>query len=104
MKIIFDQGVPVPLRRHLSEHVVNTAYEPGWHTLDNGDLLDEVEAAGYEVLITTDKNIQHQQNLANRTFAVLILPSPRWPTIEWRAVEILEALNEMAPGAFVELP
>ena len=45
MKIIFDQGVPVPLRRYLSEHVVNTAYELGWHTLDNGDLLDEVEAA-----------------------------------------------------------
>ena len=104
MKIIFDQGVPVPLRRHLSEHLVNTAYELGWHTLDNGDLLDEVEAAGYEVLITTDKNIRHQQNLADRTFAVLVLPSPRWPAIELRTAEILDALNEMAPGAFVELP
>ena len=104
MKIIFDQGVPVPLRRHLSEHVVNTAYELGWHTLDNGDLLDEVEVVGYEVLITTDKNIRHQQNLADRTFAMLVLPLPRWPTIELRAAEILDALNEMAPGAFVELP
>ena len=104
MKIIFDQGVPVPLRRHLSEHLVNTAYELGWHNLDNGDLLDEVEAAGYEVLITTDKNIRHQQNLADRTFAVLVLPLPRWPAIELRAAEILDALNDMEPGAIVELP
>ena len=72
--------------------------------MDNGDLLDEVEAAGYEVLITTDKNIRHQQNLADRTFAVLVLPSPRWPAIELRIAEILDTLNEMAPGAFVELP
>ena len=104
MKIIFDQGVPVPLRRYLSEHVVDTAYELGWHTLDNGDLLDEVEAAGYEVLVTTDKNIRHQQNLADRTLAVLVLSSPRWPAIELRTAEILDALNEMAPGVFVELP
>ena len=104
MKVLFDQGVPVPLRRYLPEHAVDTAYEMGWGTLDNGELLDAAEDAGYEVLVTTDKNIRHQQNLVGRTFAVLVLPSPRWPAIELRAVEILDALNKMAPGDFVEFP
>ena len=43
MKILFDQGTPVPLRRHLPSHVVDTAFERGWSVLDNGELLDMAE-------------------------------------------------------------
>ena len=103
MRIIFDQGVPVPLRRYLAEHTVDTAYERGWSALDNGDLLDVVEKAGYEVLVTTDKNISHQQNLSKRELAILVLPSPRWPTIESRATEVLDALARITPSAFLEI-
>ena len=39
MKILFDQGTPVPLRKYLTEHFVTTAYEEGWSSLSNGDLL-----------------------------------------------------------------
>lgn len=43
MKILFDQGTPVPLRRHLTGHSVDTAYEQGWSNLSNGDLLNVAE-------------------------------------------------------------
>lgn len=66
MKILFDQGTPVPLRRYLPEHKIDTAYERGWSELSNGDLLTMAEQNNYELLITTDRNLRYQQNLASR--------------------------------------
>ena len=58
MRILFDQGTPAPLRRHLDGHVVDTAAERGWSDLDNGDLIENAEREGYDVLITTDQNLR----------------------------------------------
>ena len=73
MRILFDQGTPVPLRQSLSAHSVSTAYELGWATLKNGELLSSAEERGFEVLITTDTNLRYQQNLAVRRIAVVVL-------------------------------
>ncbi len=82
MKVLFDQGTPVPLRRHLVEYLVSTASEKGWSDLDNGDLIERAEQAGFEVLITTDQNMRYQQNIAGRRLAVLVLLSTAWPKIQ----------------------
>ena len=58
MKILFDQGTPAPLRRHLAGHLVDTAFERGWSGLTNRDLLDRAEEDGYQLLITTDQNLR----------------------------------------------
>ncbi|NJN16601.1 MAG: hypothetical protein HC822_10160 [Oscillochloris sp.] len=79
MKILFDQGTPVPLRRHLQAHTVTTAYEQGWASLMNGQLLAEAELAGIDLLITTDQNLRYQQNLHDRRIAILVLGSTSWP-------------------------
>ena len=71
MRILFDQGTPVPLRRHLPEHRVDTAFERGWAQLRNSALLDRAEGDGYELLITTDQSLRHQQDLATREFVFL---------------------------------
>ncbi len=55
MKILFDQGTPVPLRRSLPGHQVHTAYERGWSELGNGDLLAAAERDGYELLLTSSE-------------------------------------------------
>jgi len=47
MKILFDQGTPVPLRQHLTDHSVGTTFERGWSDLKNGELLDKAEKKGY---------------------------------------------------------
>lgn len=73
MKILFDQGTPVPLRRYLTDHSVTTAYEEGWSNLSNGDLLKSAEAKGYQLLITTDQNLRYQQNLSERKIAIVVL-------------------------------
>src|SRR5713101_1719053 len=64
MRIIFDQGTPVPIRSYLELHTVRTAAQQGWDKLTNGDLLTAAEEAGFDLLLTTDKNMRYQQNLA----------------------------------------
>ena len=56
MLIIFDQATPVPIRAFLAGHTVRTAAQQGWDKLRNGDLLTVAEKAGFDVLVTTDKN------------------------------------------------
>ena len=88
MKILFDQGTPRPLRHSLSEHSVDTASERGWSDLDNGNLLQAAEDEGYDLLITTDQNIRHQQDPANRNIAILVLLSTAWPRLTISALLI----------------
>ena len=79
MLVLFDQGTPVPIRPFLKEHTVQTTAERGWDTLENGELLKAAEAAGFDVLVTPDKNIRYQQNLTVRTIALVVLGNPQWP-------------------------
>ncbi len=64
MRVLFDNGTPRGVAAALSEHVVTEARTHGWDTLRNGELLDAAESAGYEVFVTTDRNLRYQQNLA----------------------------------------
>ncbi|NEQ68490.1 MAG: hypothetical protein F6K21_23915 [Symploca sp. SIO2D2] len=103
MKILFDQGTPVPLSRYLVEHSVTTAYEEGWSNLSNGDLLQAAEAKGYQLLLTTDQNLHYQQNLSQLTMGIVVLCSTSWPKIRLRVDEICETINTIAPGDYVEI-
>lgn len=102
MKILFDHGTPVPLRRTLAGHEISTAYEMGWSELRNGDLLAAAEK-DFEAFITTDKNLRYQQNLAGRKLAILVLPTTSWPRIQQHLAETVAAVNSLKPGEFVEL-
>ena len=103
MKILFDQGTPAPLRRALAGHNVATAFEQGWNDLQNGDLIREAEADGFEALITTDQNLKHQQNLRGRTLAILVLPTTSWPKIQKHQDKVSAAVNALKPGDYREL-
>lgn len=102
MKILFDQGTPVPLRFALANHSVATAFEKGWSDLNNGDLLREAEKE-FDLFITTDKNLEYQQNLAKRKIAVLVLPTASWPKIKPHQNKIAAAVDNIKPRAFVAL-
>jgi uncharacterized protein (DUF433 family) len=102
MRILFDQGTPVPLRRHLPEHPVFTAFELGWSSLSNGDLLAAAEGK-FELLITTDQNLRYQQNLKQRSLAVLVLPTTSWPEIQKHIPAIVSAVCSTTRGGYTEL-
>lgn len=104
MRILFDQGTPVPLRRSLNGHVVGTAYEQGWSTVTNGELIRLAEQEGYELLITTDTNLRYQQNLQSRSIAILVLTTTSWPRIRLVTKEIQAIVAAMAQGDYKVLP
>ena len=103
MRVLFDQGVPAPLREHLRGHEVTTAFEAGWSHLSNGELLALAETT-FDVLVTTDRNLRHQQNLAGRRLAILVLPTTSWPRMQPVADRISEAVESVEPGSYREIP
>ena len=104
MKIRFNQGVPALLRRQLAEHVVDTAFERGWSNLRNSALLDHAEGDGYQLLVTTDQNLRHQRNLADRRLAIVVLLAASWPRIRQRVDAIRAVVEQLVPGQYLKVP
>lgn len=104
MLVLFDNGTPRTLARFLIDHhMVTEARARGWEELENGDLLREAEAAGFEVLVTTDKNLSYQQNLKGRRIAIVVLGLGRWSLIKRRLQQVVIAVNAATPGGFTEV-
>jgi hypothetical protein len=103
VNILFDQGTPTPLRTHLPDHEVTTAFERGWATLTNGELLAAAEDHDFDVLITTDQSLKYQQNIPKKHLAVIVLLSTSWPRIQHHTDEIQQALGNITPGDWLEI-
>lgn len=103
MKVLFDQGTPAPLRRHLIGHAVETTYERGWSRFQNGELISAAEAAGFEVFVTTDKNLRYQQNLVDRAISIVVLRTTSWPRIQQALLATVRAVDSAVPGGYVEV-
>ncbi len=101
--MLFDQGTPAPLRKALGGHSVETAYERGWSGLQNGELIAAAEQARFEVFVTTDRNLKYQQNLSNRTLAIVVLLSASWPRIQGALGSVVTAVNAATPGSYQEV-
>src|SRR5882672_7477456 len=103
MRVLFDNGTPRGVAAALSGHIVEEARSRGWDTLRNGELLDAAEAAGFDVFLTTDRNIRYQQNLTGRKIAIIVLGKGRWRLIKNSLPAIAEAVATATSGGFVEV-
>jgi hypothetical protein len=97
------RGTPVPLRGVLSSHTVTTVYEKGWSRIRNGDLLRLADQESFEVFLTTDQNLKHQQNLTDLRVAIIVLPTTSWPVIQKHAAKIVAVLDSTSPGDFIQV-
>jgi len=106
VKILLDECLPLDFRHHLPGHQVHTAEWAGLKGLKNGQLLREAVSAGYDVFLTTDQGIPHQQNLAQHNIGVLVIRSRTnqmedlLPTVG----AILRELKTIQPGQIVGVP
>jgi hypothetical protein len=103
MRVLFDNGTPRGVAAAWSGHMVEEARSRGWDTLRNGELLDAAEAAGFDVFVTTDRNIRYQQDLTGRSIAVVVLGRGRWRLIRSKLREIAAAIATATPGSFTEV-
>src|ERR1035438_7776260 len=103
MRILFDNGTPRGLARLLTGHTVEEARAHNWEELANGELIEAAEQAGFEVMVTTDKNIRYQQDLAARKITLVVLGNSQWPMVKLVAEEIAVAVNAVPTGGYVEV-
>ncbi|MGD0124490.1 MAG: hypothetical protein ABSF46_03955 [Terriglobia bacterium] len=103
MRILFDHVTPSGVARFLRGHTVTKARELGWDTLANGDLLVEAERAGFDIVLTADKNMRYQQNFRGRRIALVVLSTPQWPIVRLHGEKIATAVNAAAPGSYTEV-
>ena len=103
MRILFDHGTPALLRSSLTGHRIARTQDLGWDKLSNGDLLTAAEQAGFEVFLTTDKNIRYQQNLARRKIAIVVLGTSRWPVLRFHVHRVVTAVTAATPGSYTEV-
>ena len=83
--------------------MVETAYERGWSTLKNGDLLPAAESNGFDVLITTDQNIRYQQNLSGRRITIIVLLTTSWPKIKQNIDLVVRVIENLQPSTYQEI-
>jgi len=82
---------------------VTEAIERGWDRISNGDLLKLAEADGFDLLLTTDKRIRYQQNLAGRKIAIVVLGNSTWRIVRLYLDRIAAAVNQASPGSYAEV-
>jgi hypothetical protein len=103
MRILFDHGTPAPLRLALVGHRITRTQDLGWDRFSNGELLTAAEQAGFELLLTTDKNIRYQQNLTGRKIAIVVLGNSQWPVVRLHTQQVVTAVNVATPGSYTEV-
>ena len=91
------------ITRALEGHTVTEAIDRGWDRLSNGELLKVAEEAGFELLLTTDKNLRYQQNLTNRKIAIVVLSNSAWRSVRPHLDRVCAAVNASIPGSYVEI-
>ncbi len=74
--------------------------------LENGELLNAAEMAGFNLMVTSDQNIRYQQNLTGRKLALVVLGSNIWPLVRDHAAAITAKVDAVTPGSyeFIEIP
>jgi hypothetical protein len=103
MRILFDQGVPRGLTASLPIHEVTEARELKWERISNGELLKLAEDAGFDLLLTTDKNVRYQQNLADRKISIVVLGNSPWWLVRRHLDAIAAAVTAATPGSYTEV-
>ena len=104
MRVLFDHGTPSGIAGSLSGHEVTEARERGWDRISNGALLSVAETERFDVLLTTDKNIQYQQNLRGRRIAIVVLANSQWRVVQRFLDRIALAVDTATPGSYSEVP
>ena len=103
MRILFDNGTPAPLRYSLKGHIVVGPWNVVGTGLANGELIAAAEAEGFELLLTTDKNLRYRQNLTHRKIAFVVIGNQQWPTLRRYVERVVSAVKAATPGSYTEV-
>lgn len=103
-RVLLDECVPGRLKRELPGFAVRTVREHGWASKLDGKLLRDAEAK-FDVLVTVDRNLVHQQNLSGIRLAIIVLVaySNNIRVLRLLVPELLDTLRTIQPGQVVHI-
>jgi predicted nuclease of predicted toxin-antitoxin system len=101
-RVLFDENLPRQLRRNLAEFFIRTVQEEGWGSFKNGQLLRRAEST-FQVLVTADRRMKYQQNLASFSIGVVVVKTPRLRLHTLLTVidELRTAIRNVNPGELI---
>ena len=99
MRVLLDESLPIHLADALGTHSVATVQGQGWAGLQNGELLRRAQRQ-FDVFVTMDRNLPHQQNLTAIGAAVVLVlaKSNRLSDLNPLVPDILNAIAQVQPG------
>lgn len=100
MRVLLDENLDHALRQLLAPHDVATVTYMGWAGLENGELMQVAEDGGFDVFLTGDQTLAHEQNLSGRHLAVVALSAIQLPIIRGNLAKVIAAIDSAAPGTF----
>jgi len=103
MRVLFDHNIPSGTARALVHHQVTEAIDLGWQRISNGQLIANAEQAGFDVFLTADKRIPHQQNLKGRRLATIVIGNPTWRILQRHPDRVTAAVEAATPGSYTEV-
>jgi hypothetical protein len=105
MRILLDECAPRRLKREFAEYAIRTVVEMGWSGTRNGELLKLMQQESFKVLLTTDQNLRHQQNLAQAGVGIIVLVATSNKLVDLMPLipETILALNTIVPGEVIEI-
>ena len=105
MKILLDECVPRDLCKSFPAHECYPARRAGFGGMKNGELLKAAEEARFDVMVTVDRSIPHQQRRASRGLALLIVraDSNKLAALLPHVPACLKALRFIKPGQVIEI-
>jgi hypothetical protein len=99
-RILLDNNVSIHLIPLLRPHEAVHASSVGWAALHNGHLIRATREAGFAAILTCDRNIRHQQNMAGESLAFIVLTTTHWPTIRNNVSLVAGAAERIAPVSY----
>jgi hypothetical protein len=102
VKILLDEGVPIQILPAFRDHDITTVQREGWGSMKNGELIARADGS-FDVFVTCDKNLKYQQNLKNRTIAILELSTNKRRIIEENLSRISMVISECKTGSFISV-
>ena len=104
MRVLLDESLPRPFAALLSGHEIQTVAAVGWNGKENGELL-RLAADRFDVLLTADRNLEHQQNLTTLRLSVVVLVAPtnRLESLAPLVPELLELLNALPSRRLIHI-
>ncbi len=103
MKVLLDEMLPAGVAGLLPGHDVTTVQHAGFKGLTNGELMRRAVASGFEVLVTSDRNLPAQQNITASGIAIVLVRGSRMKDVAEQAVRIQEAVASAGPGTVVRV-